>query len=299
MKTPWFQKGVFLVCMQMQQLVESVSDGRYDKVLRENLEKPGQLLLDYFFSNTELKTESMPNRIRQHILEKETDTLVLLKEEGKEPFIFHLEFQSTNDNRMAARMASYDFMLHLKYDMEVVSAVIYTGEKPMKMKNTVSFNGNHYACRMIDIREMDPEIFLRSDRSKEVVLAILAGGDSYDRREIIRRILTQLQKLLPEGSGEILERIRDLEVLSGLRDSNNLQEQIIAEVQKMPIVYDIRKDLRFQEGMVEGRADGIVKGRIEGVLATAKNMKKRGVSLTIIQECTGLSVKEIEELDNE
>lgn len=282
----------------MQQLLESVSDGRYDKVLRENLEKPGQLLLYYFFNNAGIKTESMPNRIRQHILEKETDTLVLLKEDGKEPFIFHLEFQSTNDSRMAARMASYDFMLHLKYDMEVVSAVIYTGEKPMKMNNTVSFNGNHYACRLIDIREMDPEIFLRSDKSKEVVLAILAGGDSYDRRQIIRRILTQLQKILPDGGSEMIERIKDLEILSGLRNSDNLQQQIITEVNKMPIVYDIRKDLRFQEGVLEGQADGIVKGRVEGVMATAMNMKKRGLSLAIIQECTGLSISVIEELDS-
>lgn len=298
MKTPWFQKRVVLVCIQMQQLLESVSDGRYDKVLRENLEKPGQLLLHYFFNNAGIKTESMPNRIRQHILEKETDTLVLLKEDGKEPFIFHLEFQSTNDSRMAARMASYDFMLHLKYDMEVVSAVIYTGEKPMKMNNTVSFNGNHYACRLIDIREMDPEIFLRSDKSKEVVLAILAGGDSYDRRQIIRRILTQLQKILPDGGSEMIERIKDLEILSGLRNSDNLQQQIITEVNKMPIVYDIRKDLRFQEGVLEGQADGIVKGRVEGVMATATNMKKRGLSLAIIQECTGLSISVIEELDS-
>lgn len=266
----------------MQQLVESVSDGRYDKVLRENLERPGQLLLSYFFNKTELKTEAMPNRIRQHILEKETDTLVLLKEEGKEPFIFHLEFQSTNDSKMAARMASYDFMLHLKYDMEVVSAVIYTGERPMTMKNTVSFNGNHYACRMIDIREMDPEIFLRSDKSKEVVLAILAGGDSYDRRQIIRRILTQLQKLLPLEGSEIAERIRDLEILSGLRDNNNLQQKIIEEVQKMPIVYDIRKDLRFQQGVIE----------------TARNMIEAGLSVKIIQQCTGLPLEQLEQLKN-
>jgi len=109
----------------MRQYVGDKKSGGYDKVMRENLERPGPLLLDYFFSGKILKTESMNLKVRQHIVERETDTLVLLREEGKKPFIFHLEFQSTNDRRMAARMASYDFMLHLKYDLDVVSAVIY------------------------------------------------------------------------------------------------------------------------------------------------------------------------------
>src|SRR6185312_5277527 len=85
LKTPWFQTRVLIVCIQMRQPVKSVSGGRYDKILRENLERPGQLVLGYFFNDAIFKTQSMPNRIRQHIIEKETDTLVLLKEEGEKP----------------------------------------------------------------------------------------------------------------------------------------------------------------------------------------------------------------------
>jgi len=160
----------------------------------------------------------------------------------------------------------------------------------MKMNNSVDFNGNHYSCRMIDIREMDPEIFLRSDKSKEVVLAILAGGDSYDRRQVIRRILMQLQKLLPDEGGEMQRRIQELEILSGMRKANNLQKQIIEEVQKMPIVYDIRGDLRFQQGVAEGDL------KLHKVV---KSMMKAGLSIKVIQEYTGLSIEELEKLKRE
>jgi hypothetical protein len=41
------------------------------------------------------------------------------------------------------------------------------------------------------------------------------------------------------------EHITDLEILSGLR---NLQSETKKQIDKMPIIYDLRKDIRFKEG---------------------------------------------------
>jgi predicted HTH domain antitoxin len=43
--------------------------------------------------------------------------------------------------------------------------------------------------------------------------------------------------------------VTDLEILSGLR---KLQSVTKKQVQKMPIVYDLKKDIRFKEGIEEG-----------------------------------------------
>lgn len=54
------------------------------------------------------------------------------------------------------------------------------------------------------------------------------------------------------------------------------------------------------EGRAEGRAEGLAEGRAEGELETkrtiARNMKTTGVDITVISQCTGLSVDEIEKL---
>ena len=50
------------------------------------------------------------------------------------------------------------------------------------------------------------------------------------------------------------------------------------------------------DGRAEGRAEGRAGGRAEAILATARNMKSLGLSVEIIQQTTGLSLKEIEEI---
>ena len=134
----------------------------YDKIMRENLELPGQAFLNYFFPEEKITTHPLPNRLRQHIKEFETDTTMRVEIEGKEPFIFHLEYQSSNDSSMAKRMEVYDFMLHQKYNMDVIGVVIYAGEKPMKMDDTVAFSNNFYRCQLVNLQDIDPRLFLNS-----------------------------------------------------------------------------------------------------------------------------------------
>ena len=46
----------------------------------------------------------------------------------------------------------------------------------------------------------------------------------------------------------------------------------------------------------KGLEKGLVEGRAEGVLETARNLKKLGVDVSTIMVATGLSVEEIEKL---
>jgi hypothetical protein len=236
---------------------------KYDKIIRATFELPSNAFLNIFFPGEEVKTTPLPGTITQHIKEQEVDTLLKVQINGKEEFIFHLEYQSSNDPDMARRMASYDFMLHLKYKISIVGVVIYSGEKPMMMNDKVIFNNNFYQCQLIDLREIDANIFLESGRSREVIFAILASYNEEESVIIIQKILSKLRALLSGSPGEFVDRMKELEILSNLR-SKTIQQQLIEEEEKMTILYDLTTDIRFNQGIAVGEVRGIEKGRVEG-----------------------------------
>lgn len=55
-------------------------------------------------------------------------------------------------------------------------------------------------------------------------------------------------------------------------------------------------DYRYEEGVEQGKQEGKLEGKLEGLYLTATNMKKRGIDLQIIVDCTGLSMEEVEKL---
>jgi hypothetical protein len=270
----------------MTEVRANKAEKAYDKIMRENLELPGQAFLNYFFPGEKIIAHPLPNRLRQHIKEFETDTTMRVEIEGKDPFIFHLEYQSSNDRSMAKRMAVYDFMLHQKYNMDVIGVVIYAGEQPMEMSDTVAFSNNFYHCQLVNLHEIDPLLFLNSDRSREIIFAILASYPDGESRIIVRKILSKLHELLPYSPIELKDRIKELEILSNLR-GDTIHQQIIEEEQKMVIYYDLTKDLRYKQGKSEGESEALLK--------VAKRLIRRGEPISVVSKLTGLRVSVLKE----
>jgi predicted transposase/invertase (TIGR01784 family) len=50
------------------------------------------------------------------------------------------------------------------------------------------------------------------------------------------------------------------------------------------------------EGRAEGRAEGLAEGEKNGIIKTALNMKKEGLTISLIAKMTGLSEEEINKL---
>ena len=226
--------------------------GNYDKIMRENLGRISKPLIGYLLPGKIKRAIPMPPRVRKTVIEKEADNLFLIEPVALNDFILHLEFQSTNDGQMPLRMAVYNYSARYMYGKDVVSVVIYVGEEELKMKNALSFDGSYFEFRLIDIRNMDPELFLESENPKEVILAVLAGRDSRKRELIINEIFNKLRLLLNSESA-LSERLEELEIISLLRGADT-QKLVIKQKEIMPIVIDIRKDLRFQQGRNEGIA---------------------------------------------
>ncbi len=62
----------------------------------------------------------------------------------------------------------------------------------------------------------------------------------------------------------------------------------------MPIIFDIRRDLRYQQGRREGKAEGKAQGKILGMQKAAKEINTRFVKYLL--DYTNHSVEEIAEL---
>ncbi len=73
-------------------------------------------------------------------------------------------------------------------------------KEELKMQNIILTNSNYYSFKLIDIRDMDPELFLESENPKEVILSILAGRDKKKRELIINQIFNKLQLLTTSES---------------------------------------------------------------------------------------------------
>lgn len=101
------------------------------------------------------------------------------------------------------------------------------------------------------------------------------------------------------NSSLLLESIGKLEILSNLR-GKNIQKLITQKQSTMPIIFDIRRDPRFQQGRREGkklgRAEGKIQGRILGMQKAEKEMNTRFV-INLLDH-TGHSVEEIAKLAN-
>ncbi len=286
--------SVFSRFFRLLSIVVCPAMGNYDKIMRENLGELSQMLIGHLLPVNVESIIPIPPRVRKTVIEKETDNLFLIKTKEGKQFIFHLEFQSTNDAKMIHRMVAYDYGLAYAHKLEVVSIVIYVGNRKMKMKNILANNGNYYSFRLIDIRDLDPELFLHSDNPKEIIFAFLAEKSNDRIILLTKKIITKLQQLTGSES-ELLELLKQLELISLLRGVET-QKQIIKQKETMPIIIDIRKDLRFKQGKLKGEKLGRLKGEKIGIeLAT----KERNTAFaTYLLKNTTHSIHEIASLVN-
>jgi predicted transposase YdaD len=168
----------------------------------------------------------------------------------------HIELQSTNDSKMALRMAEYALAICRRFDRMPAQVVLYVGLEAVRMKTTL--NGPHlsFDCRVIDIRDLDGEVWLASDRVEDNVVAVLMSFAS--RHEAIRKILQRIAESDPARRPGALA---ELLILAGLRKTGDI---IKREAKRMPILNDIMDHEVIGPVLRQGMEIGRTKGRTEG-----------------------------------
>lgn len=229
----------------------------FDKIIKENLKEVIDVLIHRVLKINAKRTIILESNL-QITDEREADFILKVEAINEGNFVLHLEFQSNNDNTMSHRMLRYFAYIYQTYKLPVRQYVIYMGKDKLRMINKIELHNIQYRYELIDMRDISCEMFLESENPAEIILSILCDFKKKKKRLIVREILLKLKERV-EGEVSFSKYIRQLEVISQLRD---LQEIVFQEKKEVSLIFDIKKDPNYKEGIKEGREEGEIKGEI-------------------------------------
>jgi len=197
---------------------------------------------------------------------------ILVEADGE---IIQVEIQAQQDKNLPKRMFRYYYAIVEKYKKEPTQIVLFVGKgkpPPSEFKTpklTLKYE-------VLDMKKIDPDVFIKSKKPGEVILGILAGKFK-DKPKIIRKVKKRIVEIL-KNEEKIIKYIDSISFLAGLFD-------IEIKVKPMPIEVDIRKTFLYKwgkeeglkEGLKEGEQRGLVKGEKRGIVKGLKEGEKRGL----------------------
>ena len=109
--------------------------------------------------------------------------------------------------------------------------------------------------------------------------------------------MEQLEHLSFKGQKALFNRLEELARIANMNKKERAEYEAALKIYRdNENVMDYAVTTARREGIEIGEKRGLEKGRVEGILITARQMKQKGIALDLIQECTGLSNEEIENL---
>jgi len=168
--------------------------------------------------------------------------------------IIQVEIQAQQDKTLPKRMFRYYYAILEKYKKEPTQIVLFVGKgnPPPSEYKTPKLTLKY---RVLDMKKIDPDVFIKREKPGEVILGILAGKFK-DKPRIIKKVKRRIVEIV-KNEEKIIKYIDSISFLSGLFD-------IEIKVKPMPIQVDIRKTFLYKWGEEEGEKRGIVKGLKEG-----------------------------------
>ena len=193
---------------------------------------------------------------------------------------------------MNLRMTEYALAIYRLRGKFPRQIVLYVGEAPLKMEDTLIGPDLQFRYRLVDVRDLDGERLRESPEMGDNVIAILTR--LRDQRGALHEILDKLSDLDIDGREFYL---RALLTLAGLR---GLEETVEEEARKMPLLNEIldnrvlgrefkRGELSLLRRQIEERFGPIPKWAEERLAAhSAAELEELGVRV--------LKAKTIEEV---
>jgi len=169
--------------------------------------------------------------------------------------IFHIEIQAQQDKTLPKRMLLYSVGIEEKFGKEPVQIVLFVGKgnpPPSYFKSEFKF----LKFKVVDMKKINPDEFLKSDKPEEVVLGILAGKYK-EKPKVFSKVIRKISKIV-KNKKELLKYMEDISFLGGLFD-------VEIKLEPMPIQIDIRKTLFYKWGERKGFERGL-KEAISGII---------------------------------
>jgi predicted transposase YdaD len=176
--------------------------------------------------------------------------------------IFHIEIQAQQDKDLPERMLDYFYAIRKKYGKNPTQIVLFVGKgnpPPSKFELKDEFGAQNLFFNFIvlDMKKINPDVFIKSDKPEEVIVGILAGKFK-DKPKIIEKVKKRIVEIV-KNEKEIAKYIDSISFLAGLFD-------VKIEVKPMPIQVDIRKTFLYKWGREEGLKEGKQEGLKESIL---------------------------------
>jgi hypothetical protein len=170
--------------------------------------------------------------------------------------LVHIELQSANESLMALRMLEYCATIYRRFGRFPEQVVLYVGADRLRMTGSLRGDAITFDCRIVDIRELDGERLLESDRIGDNIVAVLARVR--DERAAVKRVLSRIAEVEP---GERSNALFGLLTLAGLR---KLEDVVEREASQMPLLDDILDNKvlgrEFRRGLELGRKQALEEG---------------------------------------
>ncbi len=231
---------------------------RFDLILKEIISRAASKIIWLATGRkVEGKLKMFPAEIR---LAKSFYTDILFEIGGE---MFQIEIQAQQDKTMPERMFKYYYAIVEKYKKEPTQIVLFVGRgKPPPSDYKTPKLTLRY--EVLDMKRIDPDMFIKSRKPYEVVVGVLAGKYR-EKPEAFSKVVKRISEIV-KNEKELLKYMEDISFLGGLFD-------VKIKVKPMPIQIDIRKTLFYKwgreeglkEGLKEGEQRGIVKGKREGL----------------------------------
>jgi len=190
---------------------------------------------------------------------------ILVEADGE---IIQVEIQAQQDKTLPLRMFQYYYAIVEKYKKEPTQIVLFVGKgKPPLSEFKTPKPTLKY--KVLDMKKIDPDVFIRSRKPAEVILGILAGKFK-DKPQIINKIKKRIVEIL-KNEEKIIKYIDSISFLAGLFD-------IEIKVKPMPIQVDIRKTFLYKWGKEEGLKEGEQRGLTKGLKQGKPEGLKEGIS---------------------
>jgi predicted transposase YdaD len=232
---------------------------RFDLILKEIFSKAvGIIFWLATGQKIEGKAKILPTEIR---FVKSFYPDILLEIGGK---IIHIEIQVQQDKTLPERMLDYFYAIRKKYGKTPTQIVLFIGKgnpppSKFELKDEFQMQNLYFNFVVLDMKKIDPDVFIKSEKPEEVIVGILAGKFK-DKPEIIKKVKERIVEIVKDEK-EIAKYIDSVSFLAGLFD-------IEIKVKTMPIQVDIRKTFLYkwgkEEGLKEGERRGLEKGKQEG-----------------------------------
>jgi hypothetical protein len=134
------------------------------------------------------------------------------------------------------RILIYSVTIREKFGKFPTQIVLFVGKgnPPPSMFRT-EFTIHKF--KVVDMKKIYPDEFIRSDKPEEVIVGILAGKFK-DKPKIIRKVKERIVETVKDEE-EIIKYIDNVSFLAGLFD-------VKIEVKPMPIQVDLRKTFLYK-----------------------------------------------------